>query len=291
MPARLILNADDFGLTPGVNRAIGELNASGVLTSATLMAGGTAFDDAIATARAHLELGVGCHIVLTDGTPISPPESIPSLIGPDGKSFRPSLVDFLKALFLGRIREEEIAHEALAQVQKLQRAGVTVTHLDSHKHTHLFPSVCRPLLQVSERAGVSAIRNPFEPSWSLALDHGSASRRLAIRMMGLLRSRFEAHPQIRDGRVRTTDGTIAISATGQLTAATLADLLRAAPMGGTYELCCHPGYNDCDLDPVATRLRDHRDAERNALLAEVPKLLKHADAPRLINYGSLGANR
>jgi predicted glycoside hydrolase/deacetylase ChbG (UPF0249 family) len=290
MPARLILNADDFGLTPGVNRAIGELNEAGVLTSATLMAGGAAFDDAVTTAHSHPELGVGCHIVLTDGVPVSPPESIPSLIGPDGKSFRPALVDFLRALFLGRIREEDIAREARAQVQKLQRAGVTVTHLDSHKHTHLFPSVCRPLLQVAERTGIGAIRNPFEPSWSLALNHGSASRRLAIRMMGLLRSRFQAHPQIRDGRVRTTNGTVAISATGELTATTLADILRAAPSSGTYELCCHPGYNDRDLDRVATRLREHRDIERNALLAEVPKLLQRTNAPRLVNYGSLGAN-
>ncbi len=290
MPAQLILNADDFGLTAGVNRAIGELNAAGVLTSATLMAGGAAFEDAVQVAHSHPSLGVGCHVVLTDGVPVSPPDSIPSLIGPDCKSFRPSLVDFLKALFLGRIREEEIAREALAQVQKLQRAGVAVTHLDTHKHTHLFPAVCRPLLGVAERTGVGAIRNPFEPSWSLGLKHGSASRRLAVRMVGLLRSRFEAHPQVRNGSVRTTDGTVAISATGELTTATLADILRAAPASRTYELCCHPGYNDRDLDRVTTRLRDHRDTERNALLAEVPKLLKDTNAPRLIDYGSLGAN-
>jgi predicted glycoside hydrolase/deacetylase ChbG (UPF0249 family) len=83
MPTRLILNADDFGLTRGVNRAIAELHAAGALTSATLMASGAAFDGAIAVAHAHPTLGVGCHIVLTDGTPISPPESIPSLLGPD----------------------------------------------------------------------------------------------------------------------------------------------------------------------------------------------------------------
>src|SRR6478609_7503566 len=108
MPARLILNADDFGLTRGVNRAVRELAAAGALTSATLMASGPAFDDAIAVARAHPQLGIGCHIVLVDGTPVSPPESIPSLLGSDRRYFRPTLRSFLTALLTARIRAEEI---------------------------------------------------------------------------------------------------------------------------------------------------------------------------------------
>ena len=144
------------------------------------MAAGPAFDDAVAVAQAHPMLGVGCHIVLTDGVPVSTPESIPSLIGADRKSFRPSLSDFLLALFLGHIREEEVAREAQAQIsEKLQRAGIAVTHIDTHKHTHMFPSIARPLLQVAERCGVRAIRNPFEPAWALALHQGrlEAARR------------------------------------------------------------------------------------------------------------------
>jgi chitin disaccharide deacetylase len=289
----LILNADDFGLTPGINRAIGELHAAGVLTSTTLMAAGPAFDDAVAIAHAYPTLGLGCHIVLTDGVPVSPPESIPTLLGPQlpgqaGKSFRPSLLDFLQALLRGHISEDEVAIEALAQIQKLQRAGIVVTHIDSHKHTHLFPAIARPLLHVAERTGVPAIRNPFEPQWSLALDHGSRIRRLGVKLITRLRPRFEALPQIRDGRIQTTDGTIAISATGELTAATLAEVLHALPPTGTYELCCHPGYNDRDLDRVATRLRAHRNIEREALLTEIPRLLAQPNAPKLIHYGSLG---
>jgi predicted glycoside hydrolase/deacetylase ChbG (UPF0249 family) len=287
MPARLILNADDFGLTPGINRAIGELHSAGVLSSTTLMATGPAFDDAVAVALAHPTLGVGCHIVLTDGVPVSPPETIPSLIAPDGKSFRPALTSFLRALFRGRIRTEDITREALAQIQKLQRAGIRVTHIDTHKHTHLFSAVARPLLEVAEQTSVPAIRNPFEPSWSLALNQGSATRRLAVRLIGRLRPRFAAHPQIRDARILTTDGTVAISATGQLDATTLAQLLRALPSTGTYELCCHPGYNDRDLDRVATRLRAHRNIEREALLSVVPRVLAEPDGPALAHYGSL----
>jgi predicted glycoside hydrolase/deacetylase ChbG (UPF0249 family) len=287
MPARLILNADDFGLTPGIDRAIGELHSAGVLTSTTLMATGPAFDDAVAIARAHPTLGVGCHIVLTDGVPVSPPETIPSLIGPDGRSFRPALTGFLRALLLGRIRAEDITREALAQIHKLQHAGIRVTHIDTHKHTHLFSAVARPLLEVSEQTSIRAIRNPFEPPWSLALHQGSATRRLAVRLIGRLRPRFAAHPQIRDARILTTGGTVAISATGQLDATTLAQLLRAIPPIGTYELCCHPGYNDRDLDRVTTRLRAHREIEREALLSEIPRILAQPNAPTLTNYGGL----
>lgn len=292
MPARLILNADDFGLTPGINRAIGELHSAGVLTSTTLMANGPAFSDAVAVARAHPTLGVGCHIVLTDGTPVSPPETISSLLGPQvpgqaGRTFRPALLDFLQALFRGRIRAEDVYREALAQIEKLQRAGIPITHLDTHKHTHLFPAIARPLLQVAERTSIRAIRNPFEPSWSLALNHGSRTRRLAVKLIGRLRPRFAAYSQIRDARILTTGGTVAISATGQLDAATLAQLLCALPTTGTYELCCHPGYNDRDLDRVATRLRAHRDAERQALLTEIPHSLTQPNAPTLIHYGAL----
>jgi predicted glycoside hydrolase/deacetylase ChbG (UPF0249 family) len=251
------------------------------------MATGPAFDDAVAVARAHPTLGVGCHIVLTDGVPVSPPESIPSLIGPDGKSFRPTLTGFLRALFLGHIRAEDISREVLAQIQKLQRAGIRVTHVDTHKHTHLFSAVARPLLAVAEQTSVCAIRNPFEPSWSLALRQGNAARRLAVRLIGRLRPRFSAYPQIRSARILTTDGTVAISATGQLDAGTLAQLLRAVPPTGTYELCCHPGYNDRDLDRVATRLRAHRNIEREALLSEVSSVLAHPDAPTLIHYDNL----
>jgi chitin disaccharide deacetylase len=287
MHARLILNADDFGLTPGINRAIGELNSAGVLTSATLMANGPAFDDALAVAKTRPTLGVGCHIVLTDGVPVSPRALIPTLLDPDGKSFRPSLLDFLRALFLGRIREEDVTREALAQIQKLQSAGIRVTHIDTHKHTHLFAAIARPLLDVAEKTSIRAIRNPFEPRWSLALNQGSPTRRLAIKLMARLRPSYEATLHPHAGRILTTGGTVAISATGQLDATTLAQLLAALPPEGTYELCCHPGYNDPDLDRVSTRLRAHRNTEREALLAEIPKTLTQPNAPTLIHYGSL----
>jgi predicted glycoside hydrolase/deacetylase ChbG (UPF0249 family) len=286
MPPRLILNADDFGLTRGVNRAIAELHHAGCLTSATLMAAGPAFDDAVAIARANPTLGVGCHIVLTDGLPVSPPESIPTLLGQDRKSLRPKLTHFVRDLLLGRISPREIETEAIAQVRKLQSAGIAVTHIDTHKHTHLLPAVARPLLRAAEACGICAIRNPFEAPWSWSLGHGGTSRRIQMSLLNQFRAPFNAHPQISSGSIRTSDGSIGISATGDLNAATLSEILAALPEG-TWELVCHPAYNDIDLDRITTRLRAHREIERAALLTVVPEILSHPNPPQLIHYGSL----
>ena len=288
--SRLIINADDSRLTSLVNRTIAELHQAHAHTSTTLMATGPAFEDAVAIARANPALGVGCHIVLTDGVPVSPPEAIATLLGSDRKTFRPSLGDFVQALLRNRIRREEIEREALAQIAKLQRAGIRITHLDTHKHTHLFPAVASPLLRVAERTGIHAIRNPFEQPWSLALGHGNRLRHIQVKLLSNLHRKFENQPQIRSSSILTTDGTIGISATGDLDARTLREILQALPAdsAATFELCCHPGYNDSSLDKITTRLRTHRDIERNALLKEIPALLLNPNAPQLIHYGDLG---
>ena len=289
MAPRLIINADDFGLTRGINRAIRELHQAGVLTSTTLMATGPAFDDAVAVARESPTLGVGCHIVLTDGHPASPAHTISSLLGRDGNAFRPKLLDFVLALVRGGVREDEVEREALAQIERLQRAGIRITHLDSHKHTHLFPAVTRPLLRAAERAGIPAIRNPFEQNWSVSLGRNNRLRHLQVRLLHTLHKSFEHQMQIGNGCVKSTNGTIGISATGDLDARTLREILVALPedSSAVFELCCHPGYNDTDLDRVTTRLRGHRNIEREALLTEIPTRWLHPNAPRLIHYGDL----
>jgi predicted glycoside hydrolase/deacetylase ChbG (UPF0249 family) len=287
MPASLIINADDFGLTPGINRSIIELHQAGVLTSATLMATGPAFEHAVAVARANPTLGIGCHIVFTDGTPASPPEKIPTLIGPDRKNFRPSLISFLRALLLRQIREEDIVREAYAQITRLQQAGISITHVDTHKHTHLFPAIAGPLLKVLENAHIGSIRNPFEPAFTQQLAHADLKRRLQISLLNRLHASFNRRPQIRNGRVLTTQGTVGVSATGNLNATTLSQILNVLPSEGIYELVCHPGYNDHDLDRVTTRLRAHREIEMQALLSAIPARLAQPNAPALIHYGSL----
>ena len=270
----LLINADDFGLTPGVNRSIAELHQGRALSSATLMATGTFFDDAVAVAKANPALEVGCHVLLVDGTPALPASQIRSLC-PDGQGFRPQLSRFASDLYTGRIREGEIEAEATAQIRRLQTAGLRVSHIDTHKHTHLFPRVLRPLLRAARGCGIGAIRNPFEPGWALRATPGMNSsagrlRRLAVVVLGSQRRAFLRFVQA--SGMSTTDGTIGVLATGTLDVeTTLHGLLAAMPPTGAWELVCHPGYPDTHLDQVRTRLRASRAAEHAALLQLIPR--------------------
>jgi predicted glycoside hydrolase/deacetylase ChbG (UPF0249 family) len=230
---------------------------------------------------------VGCHIVLTDGSPVSDPRDIPTLLGPDGRSFRPSLVDFVQALLRGKVREEEIEREATAQIRKLKQAGIAPTHVDTHKHAHLFPGVSRPLLRALEAESIRAIRNPFEPAFTQRLSHAGVKRRMQINLLNRMRPGFSRQRQIASGAVKTTGGTVGVSATGNLNAVTLTELLVALPANGAYELVCHPGYNDSDLDRITTRLRQHREIEMQALLTAMPLALNQANPPELIHFGNL----
>ena len=180
---RLIVNADDFGLTSGVNRAIVEGNRSGIVTSATLMANAKATDSAIDLAKAQPSLKTGCHVVLIDGVPLT--ANLPSLT--DGSSrFRSSLKQFALAAVRGQIAAEEIEREVEAQIRKMQSRGITLTHLDSHKHTHMFPHVLRPLLRAAKTCGIRAVRNPFEPLRSWPIGMVLASPGLWLRSAGVM---------------------------------------------------------------------------------------------------------
>jgi predicted glycoside hydrolase/deacetylase ChbG (UPF0249 family) len=259
MPPRLILNADDFGLTPGINRAIAELHVAGCLTSATLMATGPAFDDAVRIARHQPTLGIGCHIVLVDGTPVLPPETLPTLCP----------------------EPDEIQSEAAAQIRRIQEAGIYPTHLDTHKHAHIFTRVAKALYLAAQRTGVRAIRNPFEPRHIHS--HALLKRRIEIAALHLLQPSYRRAT----AGILTTDGTLGIAATGSVTARTLRGILESLPADGTYELVCHPGHNDADLEAVSTRLREHREIELHALLHEIPRILTLPNAPTLIHYSEL----
>ena len=286
---RLILNADDFGLTAGVNRAILELHLSGVLTSASLMARAAATDEAIGLALATPSLGVGCHVVLVDGEPVlSPTSDIPHLAGPLDGQFWPSLPSFLHWVYgfgsegnrIIAIRDREIEVEAAAQIALLQSRGLCLTHIDTHKHTHIFPAVLRPVLRAARAAGIRAVRNPFEPAWSRRATHGAPwIRRTQIRLLRLLEPAFRRI--VAEEGFTTTDGAIGVLATGTLDSATVSSLLRSMHEG-TWELVTHPGYNDTDLAQAHTRLLVSRETERQALRA-----LEHFPAIELISFADL----
>src|SRR5215475_4114603 len=118
---RLIVNADDFGLTRGVNRAIVEARTHGIVTSTTLMANSAAFDQAIGFAKSDDSWSVGCHVVLLDGRPLCESSRISSLIEvKNGHAFRDGVAGFAVRALAGRIDSEQVEAETTAQIRKLQ---------------------------------------------------------------------------------------------------------------------------------------------------------------------------
>jgi hopanoid biosynthesis associated protein HpnK len=280
---RLILNADDFGLTTGVNRAIIELHRAGFLTSTTLMAKAAATEEAIEIARSTPSLGAGCHVVLVDGEPVLQTHELPTLADQRTGRFHPKLGAFLKRIFTGRIRSAEIEAEASAQISLLQSRGLRLTHIDTHKHTHMFPAVLRPVLRAAKAAGIRAIRNPFEPAWSLrATPNAPVVRQTEVRLLRLLEPAFRRI--VAEEGFTTTDGAIGVLATGTLDAATI-DSLLGSLSPGTWELVSHPGYNDADLARAHTRLLASRETEREALLT-----IHFRDGIEPVSFGQLLAD-
>ena len=286
---RLIINADDFGLTPGVNRAILEGHTRGVITSATLMACSAAFDEAATLARSTPSLHVGCHVVLTDGTPLA--AGTRRLLDPKhpGELYR-SYPAFVRRALRGSFPADELEAEATAQFKKLQVAGLTLTHFDTHKHSHMFPAILRPLLRAAKGCGIRAVRNPFAPVKPLA--YASLFRRPRLwkrytEVKVLRRYADQFRRAAADAGLATTDGTFGIVATGALDQRLFEAIIGCIPEG-TWEFVCHPGYVDTALSGVRTRLRASREAEFQVLTSPAARELLAAREIQLISYADLG---
>ena len=292
----LIVNADDFGLTTGVNRAIAETHTDGVLSSATLMAGGRAFEDAVAIARTVPKLSVGCHVVLVDGAPTSEPEAVDTMVAirsAEPTSFYSSLSAFAARAMLGGFDRDQLVAEVTAQIRKIQAAGIQVTHLDTHKHAHIFPEILTALLRAARICGVSAIRNPFVPLKAMPAKLFKGKRDLwkrygQVRMLHTFSRQFLERTK-RAG-IATPDGIVGVIETGTAESGGYSSLLRqtlASLPEGTWEWVCHPGYNDAELVAAGTRLQESRDQERHLLCS--PELRRFLDEQniRVISYREL----
>jgi predicted glycoside hydrolase/deacetylase ChbG (UPF0249 family) len=287
---RLIINADDLGLTSGVNRAIFEANTGGVVTSATLMANSAAFSNAVEGLRSlpAARLSVGCHLVLVDGVPITQPERVSSLLKTSSE-FRQGIGELALAAQRRKLHPAEIETEAVAQFKKIWSAGIQPSHFDSHKHSHMFPHILGPALRAARTCGIPAVRNPFEPANPLPLSYLRRNRTLLkrvlqVRALRVMRSRWLR--LVKDADFKTPDGSFGVITTGDLDATLLRALLENLP-DGTWELVCHPGYNDSDLDKIRTRLRVSRVHELELLTSPETKTLIESLGIELITYNQL----
>ena len=285
---RLIVNADDFGLTQGVNRAILEAHDSGVVTSSTLMANGLAFEDAVERAKSTSRLSIGCHVVLVDGLPVLGGGKATTLSDKKAKDgrFHESLSSFILRAVSGRVNAGEIEAEVTAQIRKLQSAGVAVSHVDTHKHTHIFPRVLRPVLRAARACGVPAVRNPFGPLPLSILARRPSLWKPYSQVTVLSRLGRTFRKAITGAGMVTPDGTVGIAATGTLDDRLFASIVEGLPEG-TWELVCHPGYNDPELGRVRTRLRESRAVELRILSSPEARAILARSGVQLISYRDL----
>jgi chitin disaccharide deacetylase len=285
---RLIVNADDFGFTSGVNRAIVEAHTRGVVTSSTLMANGAAFAEAVLLAKANPRLSVGCHVVLIDGEPVLDAQQLTSLTTQG--HFRDGLKTFAARAIAGRMNAEEITIEAAAQIRKIQAAGISVSHVDTHKHTHLFPKILRPVLRAAAECWVRAVRNPFGPRMPLRSSQllrrpNLWTRYAEVRVLSRFAGKFREAVDLEG--FATPDGTLGIEVTGTLDETLFHAIAQSIPEG-TWEFVCHPGYNDADLQGARTRLRESRETELRALTLPAARAVLVQQGIELISYHGLG---
>lgn len=231
---RLVVSADDFGADVAVNEAVELAHRQGVLTAASLMVGAPAAADAVSRARRIPGLGVGLHLVLVEGRPSLPPVEIPDLVDGDGL-FRTDMARAGAAMFfLPRVRRQ-LAREIEAQFTAFADTGLTLDHVNAHKHFHLHPTIAGMILKTGRRFGMNAVRLPVEPATVLArIEPGVGGRDWIVDPWArLARRRFRA------AGVAVPDQVFGLRWSGAMTTPRLLGLIQSLP-GGLSEIYLHP---------------------------------------------------
>ena len=260
----IIVNADDFGRHELINRAVERAFNAGCLRSATLMAGGVAFDDAINLAKRLKGLGVGIHFTLANGNPILPAKEIPSLVTEEG-FFHGDYIKFLKRYLSGKISLAEIRSELAAQLERIQRAGLTLTHFDSHQHLHHVPGISEIAFDLAAAAGIRAVRVANAKLFDGELDSlGKFVGRLGLCSLAKLTA-HKAHKKI----FATPEHFAGIVAGEAVNETFLVNLIEHM-QSGTTEVMLHPGTDNQRLQDFCQWSHDF-EAELAAVTS--PKVL------------------
>ncbi len=256
---RLIVNADDFGVSERVNEGIILAHRSGIVTAASLMAVGRAFDHAVQCCRRVPELDVGVHLTLVAEKPLL--QGTSSLTGDDGR-LPPSIGVFLRRCLAGSIRMADIQAELSAQIERVLDHGLPATHIDSHQHVHALPGMAQLALRLSDRYRIPFVRVPIEdPRIDRPLSVHAVSRwagAMALRASWTM-ARFSGARTAGCRRLHF----LGFTEGGRLSQTRLHRLLQALRPGRTYELMCHPGF--APEEPDLQRWNYHHEQELQAL--------------------------
>lgn len=235
----LIVNADDFGWSEAVNRGIVECHRRGIVTSASLMANGVAFDHAVAAARDNPTLGVGVHLNLLRGRALSKVSRVPALTDAAGRFVR-GPTRLVLAILTRRVPAVEVEREWSAQIERVLGAGIVPTHLDSEKNLHGLPILASIVVKLAQRYDIRAVRRvTFEAPLTGATRQAGFYRMAALAAatgLGL------GWPRAGGDRLLARH-TVGMSLAGHLNAEVLCSLIRRLPPG-PCELMVHPGYVD-----------------------------------------------
>ena len=252
---QLIINADDLGICRSTNRAIGEAFRHGVLTSASLMANGPAFDHAVESViRPNPGLGIGLHICLTGGRSVSPPDDVPALVNEDGR-FRHGFLSLLRLTLTKRASAiEQVEREVAAQFEKLRAHAVSIDHVDSHRHVHMIPAMFDVIVRLARHYGCPAIRISHEPLRAVqALTRPSQLPLLANNLpKKVVLSLLALRNRRRTPCLGSPSRVYGILGSGKMDLGRVVDAIQAAGSAAS-EIITHPGGCDPDLDGTLSR--------------------------------------
>jgi predicted glycoside hydrolase/deacetylase ChbG (UPF0249 family) len=286
----LIVNADDLGWTEGVNRGIAEAHRRGLVTSTSLLANGRAFESALQVSRENRGLGVGVHLNLSDGPPAAKRDSVRSLLN-DAGQLEGGPESLLLRIASRKLGAEEVECEWDAQISRIERAGISPTHLDGHKHVHMLPGLFEVALRLAKKHGIAAIRIAHEESTLRTVLAAGSERpakvmRQGVQARGLKLLARDAREMAGRANVAAADYFCGIAQTGVMSREGVERMLEALPEG-TTEFMVHPGYLDHDLMQSATRLQSSRQLELEILTDTSIRKLVATRGIRLINYAFL----
>ncbi len=287
----LIVNADDFGLSEGINKAIAQAHDFGILTSATILANMPATGQVAELCRDNPGLGVGVHLNFIRGKPLAEPERIKSLLNNQGRFVQKTGV-FLRRLFLGKIKREELEEELSAQVRKVMDLGITPTHLDSENNLHLLPPVTEALISVADKFKIKAVRLTNEMALTRIIRRKSNWFNPQFRKMRFWTMCSSlARLKVENAGLRFADYFWGIRDSGQMNGAAYKALLPGLPVGVT-EIMTHPGFVDDEPGNFSQNIGGYdinkkREDEFHGLVAPGLKEIIRKRNITLINYRDL----
>lgn len=284
---RLIVNADDFGLSRGITDGILLAHKQGIITSTSLMVNQPATAYAVSQLPTVPNLGCGIHFNLCQGAPVLPAHMVPSLVGTDGMFHSP--VEMARRLATWQVSGREVEEEFRAQIRRMKSYDLAPTYADSHYRMHIYPAAVGPFHRSIRREGIDRARSPRKRYWPAdaglgAPYAGSLYRRIAVKAY----LEFLQRAVFRD--IALPDAGVSLHPKyGRKL-----DMLDVAWQGtlehmpaGTYELWCHPGFFENGFSRT-DKLALHREREVDVLTDPVLREIVRRQGIELIRFDQIG---